>query len=376
MEVSERDTMHTQTISFIQSLYETKSNGFRFHPQGKVTLLSTCFSIQALYLINEIGRVDGVQVGKYLLSQQRSDGLFIDKQFKKEQLSGLQSSEYIEWQFTFFSLIALDMLGILPQNELGFLAPFQEKDFLVRWLDNRNWDDFWYCSNEIMFLLFFLTYSGKYSARKEQWIKAIDNIFLYLDSQQDKSTGFWGKNVRSNLRSGMFGAAHIYLFYDYFNRDIQYKEQIVRSTIKLQQHDGLYGPSGGGACEDYDAVEILARLFYGCPEQQPEIRISLDLTLRRILAGRTTTGGYGYRLVQNNPVQMGKRIVNRILGRTKYRYSGWSLMECDTYYPDIWGTYFRLMTLAHIENLLDLPRTFNYRSYPLPGWGYLLKSLT
>ncbi len=361
--------MQNKTVSFIESLYCQEDRGFRFHPKGNVTLLSTCFAVQSLYLIDKVHIVDTAKISEAIIQQQRYDGLFVDKNFSSEQLSGLQSIEYIEWQFTFFSLIALDMLGISSKTGLHFLEPFQEYKYLEQWLDTRNWTDFWYCSNEIMFLLYFLIKSR--NDGDDTVDISINRIIEYLNARQDEKTGYWGEKVQLNPLNGMFGAAHIYLFYHYLGKKIQYPDQIVLSTLALQLDDGLYGPAGGGACEDYDGVEILIRLLNRCPELKPNIEKSLLHTLKTLIGGIDRTGGFSYRLKKNAVPSVLKRIINQTLGRTKYRYSGWNLMECDKYSPDIWGTYFRLMTVAHIETTLGLPRTFPYNSYSLPGWGYL-----
>jgi len=364
--------MKDRTLSFLQSLYDPEQCGFKFHPQGNVTLLSTCFGVQSVYLVDRMDIVESEKTGSFISQQQRDDGIFVDRNFCRNQLSGLQSTEYIEWQFTFFSLIALDMLGVQPKNELHFLKVFQEKDYIVQWLDSLNWDDFWYCSNEIMFLLFFFTHSQLGAGDSYACDTAIAQIFEYLNKSQEETTGYWGTEVRTRPLNGMFGAAHIYLFYRFFKREIQYEEQVVLSTLALQLPDGLYSPGGGGACEDYDGVEILVRMLNSCPPLESNIQKSLIQTYQKIIKAGGRFGGFPYRLPENNYIAYAKRKINQFLGRTTYRYSGWELMECDMYSPDIWGTYFRLMTIALIEISLELPKSFSYNSYPLPGWGYLV----
>lgn len=366
--------MTDRTIDFILNL-QNIDGAFRFHPTGSATLLSTCFAVQALFLLDKIDLIDREMVSNYLLAQQRRDGIFCDPVFDVDGLSGLQSRDYIEWQFTYFALIALDMLGSTPEKKIYFIEPFQDLEILKTWLDKRNWNDFWYSSNEIMFLMYFLSHVKRDAQQYSSIDESLDFIFRYLDLRQDPTTGYWGNEVRSNPRNGLFGAAHIYLFYEYYGKTINFGEAIVESTLKLQQEDGLYGPAGGGACEDYDAIEVLARLRPLCSEMDDRIHSSMLCTLNIINSTKSVAGGFGYRLSLPAPMIALKRKINRILRRTKYRYSGWDRMECDMYSPDIWGTYFRLLTIAIVEINLDLPKSYPYRSYSLPGWGYLGKNV-
>ena len=64
--------------------------------------------------------------------------------FSLSDLSGSQDAEYIYWQFTFFALIALDILGKKPDKPLVFLEDIKHEGKLQKWLDDRNWVNFWY----------------------------------------------------------------------------------------------------------------------------------------------------------------------------------------------------------------------------------------
>lgn len=364
--------MKTEIDRFIKLLYEEGKGGFKYNPKGVVTLLSTCFGVQLCYLIDQLSLMDSNRVANFILEQQLDNGIYLDNQFKSTQLIGRQSEEYIKWQFTYFSLIALDMLGVRPKKPLKFLNKFIERKNLIEWLDKRNWIDFWYSSNEIMFFLYFLTYENQTQKPSDRRENAIEYIFKYLDSEQDSMTGYWGKMVRLNPINGMYGAAHIYLFYKYYGKKVNYIDQILSSTLALQLPDGLYGPNGGGGCEDYDAIEILARLFNESPKQQGEIKASFSLTYETIKQRRDKLGGFSYRLPDSSLIACVRKLINQFLGRSKYLYSGWSKMEADMYQPDIWATYFRLLTLASVEITLGLSYSFHYRSYPLPGWGHLV----
>ena len=358
-------------LTFLMSLYDDARPGFRFWSKGNSTLLSTCFGIQLAYLINALPTMEFKCVTEYIKSQQRDDGLFVDETFIITDLKGLQSEKYLYWQFTFFALIALDMLGKRPDKPLIFLESIMHERKLQKWFEDRNWTDFWYASNEIMFLMYFLTFKrDRLGEAKETCSKCIDIIFDILDQRQDSVTGFWGDNVSVDWLNGMYGAAHIYLFYDYHQRDLFYTEKIIDNTISLQLANGLYGKLEGGACEDYDAVEVLSRMLRFSHKRELDIRESMVKTYKTIQNGQDLGGGFPYCLKQHSSRHYLKYMLMHLRGYDSYCYSGWSRMKCYLFTPDLWGTYFRVLTMAIIEKSLGLELSYNYKFYALPGWGY------
>ncbi|MBN1610926.1 MAG: hypothetical protein JW940_30120 [Polyangiaceae bacterium] len=76
-----------------------------------------------------------------------------------------------------------------------------------------------------------------------------------LDALQDPLTGFWGTTA-SSLAHKMYGAAHLYLFYDWHDRPVRYASNGINAALSLQRASGLFGRRDGGAREDYDGVEV------------------------------------------------------------------------------------------------------------------------
>lgn len=355
---------------FLEKIYDHREGGFRFCENGRTTLLSSCFAVQLCYLLNRQDFLDRRMLAERIVAQQKIDGTFVDPGFSRSQLIGRQSDEYLRWQFTFFALAALDMLEVRPAHGNGFLGDFQDPDFTEAWLLRQDFDDFWYGSNIIMFLLFFLAYEREKGSTN--YNESLARIFACLDRLQDGTTGFWGKRVQVDPANGMYGAAHIYLFYEYFERPIGIVPKIVESTLKLQHSNGLYGGCEGGACEDYDGVEILVRTKAGASASAgEEIKDSLRKTYAMLLRRQHPSGGFSYRIASIAPGMVLRRIVDKVSGRLVYRFSGWEKMACNPYVPDIWATYFRFLTIAQIETTLDLTRSYDYQSSRLPSWGYL-----
>lgn len=355
---------------FILQVYDKESAGFRFTPQGDVSLFSTCFGVQLCYLINRLDLIDGTNTGAYIRDQQQATGEFLDHQFDVHDLQGRQTEKYLKWQFTFFSLTALDMLGQTPDNDLIFIDDYLTEETVERWMSEIDFKDFWYGSNEIMFLLFFLSYAMKYNRKQEKSLKSINYILSCLDSKQRKEDGFWGEGGTGDLANRMFGAAHIYLFYQFFNKTPRYVPAIVDKTISLQFANGLYDSYLGGACEDYDGVEILGRMM-GWGGDRERIWRSMEKSYFTIINGQNVNGGFPYRISSIKPGVILRRLKEKIKGEETYRYSGWNKMESNSYSPDLWATYFRILSIANIEIAGSLPLHFSYVSYDLPAWGYL-----
>ena len=356
---------------FLRSCYANEIGGFRFHQNGHITLLSTCFGVQSAHLLGCLNGFDIAGIRDLLISSQMPNGLFMDRAFNSEQLQGQQDELYVKWQFTFFALCALECLDAKPQSNLAFLDKYLDDKCLSEWFAELNWSNFWYCSNQIMFLMFFLVYEKDRAigARVSACEQALDRCFNELDARQDPGTGFWGDNVKHDVLNGLYGAAHILMFYRYMNRQVRHADKIADTTLHCQNPEGLYGARWGGACEDYDGVEVLIRVFdLVYDRRRSQISDSLDRTLQRISLSQSENGGFGYSLPGNGMTGLINKARMILGGQVNYSYSGWSRMQSNRLEPDLWGTYFRLLTIAQIQR--SNRAGMNWRFIGLPGWGY------
>lgn len=351
--------------NYINNLYDPNSGFFSFSKYSNPTLLSTDFAIMSLYLINGLERIDNKLIIKDLLRLKTPENSFIDFQYNQSMERG-HKPDYILNQYTFFTLIALDQLGV-TYEKLHFFDVFLDHNKLKEWLNSLNWSNFWYESNKIMFWLFFLSYIHKYGNDLDK-LKAeeiVDIIFEILNKKQDKNTGFWGTNLNNNnLVDGCFGAAHILLFYEYYKREIPYKKEIIDNTLALHSKNGLVLNNEGGACEDYDVVEIYLRVLEQTDYRRNEVVNKIEQMKRTIISNQESDGGFPY-LIGNRKYGIFKQKNNNV-----YRYSSWELMETKLYYSDTWATYFRILTVAIIDYILKI-EIYKFQTYNLPGWGYI-----
>ncbi len=361
-----------KSIFYIKNLYNPKEGIFDYSKTCKGTILSTDFAVSTLNLLGEENFIskNKKEIVDYLLGNKNQDNLFVDSNFRVEDLrKDGHKEDYITFQFTFFSLIALDILGT-RFDKLPFLEKYLDENYLRAWFDGLDWKKFWYESNKIMFMMYFLSYLDKYgnSEKKQQVKKCIELCFEVLNSKQDESTGYWGTNLNGNdLKDGALGASHIFLFYDYFKKDIQYKERIIDSTLKLHSKNGLAVSVEGGACEDYDLIEIYLRVLKKSEYGKSEIIENLEKMKKEIIESQNKDGGFSYRFYKFRSLL--ERAIKYRPKKITYKYSSWKLMEASVYHSDAWATYFRLLSLAIIDLILENKK--DHKSYNLPGWGYI-----
>jgi len=348
---------------YSHSLFDETSNSFSFFKNNEPVILSTSFGVQLNYLLNNLDLYPKEKISNNLESQQiKENGFFIDSNFAIQNL-GKFDADYLRWQSTYFATIAIDMLGFKPKYNFDFLEKYKNNEYLEKWFTNLNFKNFWLSSNKLMFLLYFLTYEKEKLHINND--NSINLVFNLLNKTQDKNTGYWGTNQGASLLNGMFGAAHIYLFYRHHDQKINYKNTIITNTIKLQNINGLYGSKNGGACEDYNATDILFHLFkYG---KKDEIKLCINKLYKAQIHEQRNNGGFSYKIDNRNSIDKIKNILKP--KNCYYTYSGLKNMKSNYYKSDLWATYFRTLSIAKIEKMLEI-NNYDYKFYNLPGWGY------
>jgi hypothetical protein len=358
-------------ISYLIS--SRKDDGsYKFSKSSESSLLSSSFGVMTDFLIR--GKM-GLRDSREDLIRYIADGIDLSKNrisdplLSPQALVGNHKIDYLEGQITYFSLVALDVLGYHDSDINFSKIYFQDQNQLEKWFNSLDLSRFWYESNKIMFVLYFLFYKCYYGSEKSNVSK--DSIYLLielLNRAQDKNTGFWGTNLNgNNLYDGCFGTAHLLLFYDYLDIEIPFIKKIIDNTIRLHNSNGLMRRKNGGACEDYDAIEIYLRCLNQTDYRKSEIS-SIILKMRDVINNsQNSDGGFSYKIEES---KINNLIKSRIFPQY-YLYSGWKLMETATYKSDMWATWFRTLSIKVIDYLLEGETDFN--SYWLPAWGYIKK---
>jgi Glycosyl transferase family 2 len=244
----------------------------------------------------------------------------------------------------------------MPLMCLAHVHEYTDKRALTAWLTQLPWSNAWLQSNRVMFILFFLIYQAEH-AKQEQAPALVHHILDWLDSWQDPVTGMWGTDHNATALNAMAATYHFLPFYQYVRRPIAHTHRIIDATIQLQQPDGLFGAGiGGGACEDLDAIDVLALLTAQTHYRSNDIKRVLQKAFHVILANQNLDGSFGY-----------------TFGSTEtYRYSSWAIMESHLSTGDTWATWFRLLALATIQRLYpdDLPLIGSWQFRRWPALGY------
>lgn len=354
-------------LSYLNNL-QNKDSSMNFSAHTASTFLSTSFGIMVHYLLGENNRLDNKLLEEYYGIENTNSANIIDPSFNANDLIGIHKSDYVINQINYFSLVALDVIGIRFKNVPTVMTYLDNPGQLEAWFNSLNLSTFWYESNNIMFILYYFFYTVQHGS-DNQALKAKESISIImglLNRTQDSQTGYWGTNLNNrNLLDGCFGAAHIYLFYDYLGHEIPYIKKIVDSTLSLHNKNGLLGSRYGGACEDYDAIEIYLRCLNQTDYRKNEIANKLVQMHEIISSSQNRDGGFSYRISES---KLRRNIYSYII-KKEYLYSGWGKMKTNSFRSDIWATWFRILSLTVIEKIIE--NKGDFCSYSLPAWGYI-----
>jgi hypothetical protein len=253
-------------IDFIQSRSTGIPGEYFMCEGGQVTLYSSCFAAMTLHYVNalrEISEEKRLQWIAYINHWQDPEtGYYIGPEIKGENItSSSHNLEHVSLHLAAHVLPALLILGGKPVYPIGFAYRFMDLKYLQNWLDSRDWKQAWTEGNNLLFIGQFLLYLLEYENKPEAK-PALDLYVKWLDGQQDPTTGLWGTNGYCDNHTAMCGGYHQLLVYYYSNHEVQFKKQIIDTTLGLQHIDGGFSSKGNsGACEDIDAVDILVNLY-------------------------------------------------------------------------------------------------------------------
>jgi hypothetical protein len=300
---------------------------------------------------------------------------------------------YLNLQFTYFALAALHALESAPLHALYFAHPALNSEYALGWIDGGPWQDPWNHSNRIMFLLRFLIHLHQIE-NKSSALFVFDRVLDRLDSLQSPRTGLWHGIHDATDRLAVFAAYHFFPFYAWRARSIHHPERIVECALSIQNDDSLFGfEPGGGACEDLDAIDVLALLVRAAPHRQAAVRAGLRRALLAIVDLQRPDGGFPNYLYNPIPFRRlatpaGLRELSEDLfafarsvrahGRVPprryrpYYYSGWRRLEGVKGESDVWGSWFRTLAIVTIlrnyPEFGSLPAECRFHGLPALGW--------
>jgi hypothetical protein len=356
--------MQYSAFKFIVELYDETSGGFRFTKSSRApNLYSTAFGVFALSTLGRLDEADKARVASFLRQYQLEDGSFDDPSLHSD-LTGGHSSDYVHLQSTTFGLMALAQLDPEFSVRLPMLDRYKDEFALHQWISQLDWRAPWLVSNEVMFIFSLFAFESQDNSNWE------NKILETLAQHQRQDTGMWAACSKVTLLDQMAGAYHFVFLFSYKNRSVAAYEKIVAMTLKTQNFDGLFSyKTGGGSCEDLDAIDLLCRAKLYSPEMLPIIIPSLRRAFAAIIANQNTDGGFcwakrnndiaplllhsiradlwTYRDFLQNFLHKLSRcfdIAFRPESRT-WKFSSLAQMETGLEDSDIFSTWFRLLAL-------------------------------
>lgn len=338
-------------LAYINSLRVGKL-GYKYGKNAtKPVLYGLDYALLTRHLLGEdLPSGEKQEIASYIQSFQDDDGLFKDPAIA----DGPVNAEYWGWKhLTRFSFMALCALGKTVRKELLFLEPFYNSDFIVKWLNERDFSTDRQTDNAAMEIYNYgtlLQYARDFH-NTQKAKRPLEIIIEWLSEKQSPKHGFWGPekwediNEHSNL---MMAAYHIGLLYFYEGLSLNYKERVIDNVLALQSKTGGFsGPHHplSSACQDIDAIYIMAQLTSSTDYLKSEIKLSLEKTIPCILSHQNSDGGFSF--YKDEPFQYG----------SVQMYSG--VNESG-----IFPTWFRTLSCAFVSQISS-------QVAPEFKWGFL-----
>ena len=306
-----------QILNFFESLRvkEEKYGCYRYAGcQKQPVLYASCYAALTRYLLGDLERITSSQKLEwisYIQTFQAEDGFF------KDPLIAHPGSWYVPphmewcgwWHLSCHAIMALSALGGVAAREFTMLKPFYNEHYLVTWLEYRDFGRIDLVGNEVLNLGQLLQYARDFQSIKPA-DKAMEIIFDWLDRNHDPDTGMWGKEfITPEDKNKVYqGAYHFYLLYEYEKRKICYKEQIIDFMLSMQTEQGGFGiHTDTTGCEDIDAIDPLARLYFHTDYRHSDIKTSLNHAFDWVLMNRTPDKGFAF--IRNKEMFYGSKFM-------------------------------------------------------------------
>jgi hypothetical protein len=369
-----------QKEHILEILDHYQCSKFEFSLTQKInpTPFATIFSIFIKDLLNySFKEQERIFLINYLQSFQDSEtGLFLAEK-KNSYQNPFYVKEYL--QFTTFSLSALSILGSDPKYQVKH--NIKSRDDVYSYLDKVGVKDGRLGSgNFAMFLGIFLSLD-----KINNESNLIDNWFQYHNENFNQKNGFWTSGIRAKSQWSYQNGLHQLIIYEYWNQDAPNHQKSIDIIIKNVDKNGTFALlPGGGACCDYDAVHILNLLGIQKNYKSDQIKNILKDTYNQLLSVQDKLSfcennlAHKLSLPKDINIFFNKSLLSSVfrirefLSMKKnrfYHYPHWSNFPIKTYSSDLWSIWFRLITIAEIENILSGNQDWKFHKFP--GLGIL-----
>ena len=376
-----------KSISYLLSLWDQSSGGFRFASHQPATLMATAYTVLGLEFIDGLKRLSEEQkiaIVSFLRSGLQPDGTFRDPLFRLEDILSKQHDlSYFQEETTTFCQQALDALSAPPPPPRDF--NWNTADALISYFESIPWQDPWLDSNRVMFALSQLCHDAD-RHRMPELLKLVDVALDWLDVHQNPKTGLWKGRHEVSLTNAMAATFHFTFYYGFRRRQLQYVESIIDSCLKLQQPHGLFsGNAIGQTCLDYDALDLMAKASLVTNYRSDEVQEAMRQACNALLRLFNPDGGFANckeRFIFSRKGRKAKflgmlGLANSVRSPTRVPSQGtynvcWRFLSCDTAQSNAFSTWFRLLGLhlATQKQWLNehSPESFTFRRLPFLGY--------
>ncbi len=335
-------------------------SGFRSAEGKEQSLIATCCGIlmlEGLGKLQSISEEERVAWGSYLQGCQDADsGLFADPLDRFPAETTHDDSSYLAHQMTYFSLQAMDALGMKAPYRLRFMDEFSSAEVIAAWLERLDWSKAWLQSDKAMFVLTFLIYRVEVEQDRSA-ATLFHSVLDWFERTKDAKTGLWGIQQGASWLDAGAAGYHIVPFYEYVHRPIMGAARMIDFILRPPPDTILADLIRGGACESLAAIDLLTTFTRKFSYRKDEIKQVLIQSYWAVRNMPHKDGGFSYAQGETADI---------------HGFDNWATMGVDPDNSSVWATWLRLLTLATIERRYadDLPQVGEWQFHRWPALGY------
>lgn len=315
---------------------------YYYSAHGKAPILYA--SVYGALLYDLLNKLDDLSTCErhewvdYINSYQCDDGLYRDPLLENDIA---ESIDWWGWRHLSAHVVsAITALGGKTRYPFYFLKFLYGPGYAYHWIKEFPW--FGTCtnvSNAVMNYGVLLQYERDFW-HNEQAGNALTEIFTFLKENVNAESGLWYWSQPANsqqLSDAVQTSYHLWNLYMYDQRNIPYIEKSIDSCLATQNRFGGFGVQyNSNACEDIDSIDPLCRFYFLADHRHAEIELCLNRALRWVLANQMSDGGFVFRRFET------------------FKY-GHELMGTAPEESNLFATWFRMLSIAYIGQVLDFP---------------------
>jgi hypothetical protein len=341
----------------LEQLPKIKNNAFRFvenvrikgEPVGRFLyslygktpiLYASVYGALLYHLLNKVEDLtanDRREWVDYINGFQCGDGLYRDPSLENDIA---ESIDWWGWRHLSAHVVsAITALGGMPVRPFHFLNILYGSGHAYRWICKLPWTEgSANVSNTVMNYGVLLQYERDVRSNKMAGA-ALGELFDFLKENICPETGLWGRPQPGDLQ-GLSEAVqtsyHLWNLYFYDKRPIPYMAKGIDSCLATQNRYGGFGIAyNSSACEDIDSIDPLCRFYFITEYRHADIEHCLMNALRWVSANQMSDGGFVFRRF------------------AEFKY-GHELMKTDSEESSLFATWFRMLSVAYISQVLNL----------------------